>query len=143
MVMSMASPQEVFRQILKDHGYSVTEARMAVFKALVGQEPMSMHSLIGLAVEVDRASVYRAIDLFEKLGIVQRLNTGWKYKIELTDRFNDHHHHISCTECGKTVAMNEQELEQFIEALARQHGFALKSHQIEIQGVCTNCQIKE
>lgn len=136
----MASPQEVFREILKNSGYSVTEARMAVFKALVGQEPMSMHSLVALAETADRASVYRAVDLFEKLGIVQRLNTGWKYKIELTDRFNDHHHHISCTVCGKTVAMNEQQLEQFIETLAREHGFTLESHQIEIQGVCKECQ---
>ena len=139
----MASPQEVFRQIIKEHGFSVTEARLAVFKALLGQEPMSMHTLVERAYDIDRASVYRAVDLFEKLGIIQRLNTGWKYKIELTDRFNDHHHHISCTECGKTIAMNEQQLEHFIEALARQHGFTPVAHQIEIQGICQNCQARE
>lgn len=139
----MASPQEVFRQIIKEHSYSVTEARVAVFNALLGQEPMSMHTLVEKASDIDRASVYRAVDLFEKLGVVQRLNTGWKYKIELTDRFNDHHHHISCTECGKTIAMNEQQLEQFIESLARQHGFTPVAHQIEIQGVCHDCQARE
>jgi Fur family ferric uptake transcriptional regulator len=89
--------------------------------------------------DIDRASVYRTIGLFEGLGLVQRLNTGWKYKIELSDTFTEHHHHLTCTNCGKTVAMNEQELERFIEQLAREHGFKPSGHQIEIQGVCGGC----
>lgn len=99
-----------------------------------------MHELVKRAGAVDRASVYRAVGLFERLGIVQRLNTGWKYKIELTDRFSEHHHHLTCTQCGKTIAMNESELELLISRLAAHHHFAPTAHQIEIQGLCSNCQ---
>lgn len=87
---------EAFKSLLKQNGQSVTRARLTVFKALLGQEPMGMTSLAGRTEDIDRASVYRAVELFERLGIVQRLNTGWKYKLELSDKFNDHHHHLAC-----------------------------------------------
>lgn len=139
----MSTSQDIFARLLKEHGYSLTKARMAVFLALIGQEPLSMREVVLQARGVDRASVYRAIDLFEKLGIVQRLNTGWKYKIELSDRFAEHHHHLTCKQCGRTVALNEQQLEQFIENLAVEHGFRPTGHQIEIQGICADCQTKK
>jgi Fur family ferric uptake transcriptional regulator len=70
---------------------------------------------------------------------VQRLNTGWKYKIELSDSFAEHHHHLTCTRCGRTIAMNETELEDVIARLAANHRFRPTAHQIEIQGLCTSC----
>ena len=99
-----------------------------------------MHQLAEKVREADRASVYRAVDLFERLGIVQRLNTGWKYKLELTDMFADHHHHLTCVNCGRTIAMNETELETAIARLAARHNFRPTSHQIEVQGLCQSCQ---
>jgi Fur family ferric uptake transcriptional regulator len=73
---------------------------------------------------------------------VQRLNTGWKYKIELTDKFAEHHHHLTCTTCGQTTSLNEAELESFIEKIAHDYGFTPSSHQIEIQGLCKTCTLK-
>jgi len=89
---------------------------------------------------VDRASVYRAINLFERLGVVQRLHTGWKYKLELSDRFAEHHHHLTCTTCGRSIAMNEADLERVIRRVAAGHGFAPAAHQIEVQGTCAECR---
>jgi len=136
----MIPPKEVFSKLLKEHGQSVTAARLAVFDALVGHEPMSMNELVKSVGHIDRASVYRAIGLFEQLGIVQRLNIGWKYKIELTDRFAEHHHHLTCTNCGKTISMNEHDLELLISKLAADHNFTPTAHQIEIQGLCSDCR---
>lgn len=126
--------------MLKSAGYSVTRARLAVFGALAGHEPLSMHQLIERAGHIDRASVYRVVDLFERLGIVQRVNIGWKYKLELTDKFAEHHHHLSCTNCGRTISMNEDELEDLITKLAAGHHFTPHAHQIEIQGLCSHCR---
>lgn len=136
----MSSPVETFQTLLKRHKASVTTARMVVFEALVGQEPLSMHELVARVKSVDRASVYRAIQLFEELGIVQRLYNGWKYRIELTDKFSEHHHHVTCTQCGQTTAINEAQLEAFIEQIAHSYGFMPEAHQIEIQGLCQACQ---
>lgn len=136
----MASVRDIFRDILKSHDQSITKARLAVFDSLVGQEPLSMHELVQRAGQVDRASVYRAVDLFERLGVVQRLHTGWKYKVELTDKFNEHHHHLTCTSCGLTISLNGEALERFIDRAAKNHGFAPSGHQVEIQGLCRQCQ---
>jgi Fur family ferric uptake transcriptional regulator len=128
-----------FKSLLRSSKQSVTKARLTVFAALLGQEPMSMRQLVERAEGVDRASVYRAVELFERLGIVQRLNTGWKYKLELTDKFAEHHHHLTCVNCGRTIPMNEHELENLIAKLAASHSFTPQSHQIEIQGMCQRC----
>jgi Fur family transcriptional regulator, ferric uptake regulator len=135
----MFAELDAFKRLLKEQRQSVTKTRLAVFKALLDQEPLSMHQLVDRVADADRASVYRTIDLFERLGIVQRLNTGWKYKIELSDKFAAHHHHLTCTHCGATIPMNEQELEAVIDKLARAHGFQPMAHQIEIQGLCGVC----
>lgn len=136
----MVSPKETFIALLKANDQSVTSARMAVFEALLGHEPRSMHELVKKVSQIDRASVYRAVGLFERLGVVQRLNIGWKYKIELTDRFAEHHHHLTCTNCGKMISMNEQDMEALISKLAAEHDFRPTAHQIEIQGLCSDCQ---
>jgi Fur family ferric uptake transcriptional regulator len=138
----MQSAVERFKVLLKSHGQSLTSARMAVFSALLGQEPLAMHDLVARVPDIDRASVYRAVALFERLGIVQRLNTGWKYKLELSDKFADHHHHMTCTQCGTTIAINENELEELLGRLAATYGFMPTGHQLEIQGLCRVCLSK-
>lgn len=128
-------------RLLKSHGYSLTKPRIEVFKYLIGKEPLSISAVTkSLETTVDRASIYRTVTLFQQLGIVQRHNIGWKYKIELTDMFSDHHHHFTCTLCGKIVAINETELESFIDSLAKQYGFTATQHQIELQGICASCK---
>lgn len=104
-----------------------------------------MHDLgIQLNGTIDRASLYRTIGLFEKLGIVHRIYMGWKYKVELSDIFAHHHHHITCTQCGKIVALKEvEQLERMLAALAKRYNFEAQSHQLEIQGLCEQCLHKQ
>src|SRR5580692_9907794 len=97
---------ETFGQTLQQAGYSNTRSRRVVFEALQGQEPLSMHELVmACTKQVDRASIYRTIALFEKLGIVQRLQIGWKYKLELSNNFNFHHHHLTCSKCNCIIPL--------------------------------------
>lgn len=89
---------------------------------------------------IDRASVYRTVSLFETLGVIQRLQIGWKYRIELSDKFQDHHHHLHCTVCGKIIVIAEDTvLEKRISSLAAYHNFTARDHQIEIRGRCESC----
>lgn len=92
---------------------------------------------------IDRASLYRTISLFEKLGIVHRIYIGWKYKVELSDVFLHHHHHISCIACGKVVPIKEEaRIEQMFKELAAAYNFKAQGHQLEIQGYCERCTAK-
>lgn len=140
-ICNMDSIHSRLHQQLKLGGFSTSKPRLAVFDALLHQEPMTMTELVTkLDGTVDRASVYRTIELYEKLGVVQRLHIGWKYKLELSDSFHDHHHHITCTTCGKLVSIEgDTHIEKDITEIAERYGFTTLTHQLEIQGVCSNC----
>lgn len=132
---------DLLAQKLRDAQQSSTKARTVVFSALDGQEPMTMSELVKrVGNNIDRASVYRTIKLFEELGIVHKLQIGWKYKLELSDDFHDHHHHIACVKCGKIFPIHEDErLELLIHSLAKSQNFKLLTHQLELRGICATC----
>ena len=135
------SVKELLGRTLRQHGYSVTKARQSVFSLMWRQKPQSMRELLKRADgNFDRTSLYRTIHIFEKTGIVQRIYIGWKYKLELTDIFTHHHHHISCIKCGKLLALKEDdELERLIKKLALKNNMTEIRHQLEIQGYCLEC----
>lgn len=133
--------QAQLRQILTHNKFSLSAPRRLVFKTLLAHQPVSMAELTGrLAGQADRASVYRCVKLYEELGIVHRINIGWKYKLELSDLFNDHHHHAHCQQCGMITNLPiSQELEILISSLARRAGFQENTHQLELYGLCAKC----
>ena len=132
---------ELLQQTLKANGQSLTAPRQIVFAALEGQEPLSMHELVNLCPAVDRASVYRCVALYERLGIVQRLQSGWKYKLELSDDYHAHHHHATCLLCSRSIVVpGDAAIEDGLHELAKKLHFQLERHQIELQGYCADCQ---
>jgi Fe2+ or Zn2+ uptake regulation protein len=134
--------KELLQKVLKDNGYSTTAPRLLVCESLCNEEPLSTNELAQkLHGQIDRASMYRTISLFEKLGLINRVYIGWKYKIELSDVFSHHHHHISCLNCGKIKAIHEEdEIEKLIHSLADTYGITADRHQLEIQGLCQDCR---
>ncbi len=130
------------KALLKKNGASLTKPRKAIFDLLLNQEPQTMQVLAQRAKgQIDRSTVYRIVELFEQLGIVHRLNVGWKYKIELSDVFLGHHHHFYCTSCHKTFNLEPNSmLETMIDSLVSKDGFAPRGHQLEIYGLCETCR---
>jgi len=128
--------------LLKQHGASLTKPRKVVFAALFEQEPLTIGQLISrVGCKVDRATIYRTVELFEKLGIVHRLNIGFKYKLELSDIFRGHHHHFYCTKCGTTFELaNNPMLETMIDSTLAKDGFSPRGHQLEVYGLCKECR---
>jgi Fur family ferric uptake transcriptional regulator len=133
-----------FRQIIANNGYRLTDAREATFRLLVSSEPQSVRELLKKAYgSIDRVSVYRSLSLFEKLGIVHRIYVGWKYKLELSDEFVEHHHHLSCLDCGKVIDIqDEKHIDEFIDSVAAKVGFKPRRHQFEVDGYCKECALK-
>jgi len=139
----MANTSQELQQTLQTNGLSLTKPRLVVFAALQAHDPQTMHELVAHCAAIDRATVYRTIELFERLHIVQRLQLGWKYKLELTGQFMHHHHHLSCEQCGQVTALPEDPaMEQRLLALAKSQGFVAHDHQVEIRGLCAQCHSK-
>ena len=95
----------VIEQALKHHRVSLTKPRKLIYEVLSRNEPLTMQELQANVPDLDKTTVYRTVALYEQLGIVQRLQIGWKYKVELSNEYQDHHHHVTCVQCGQTVAV--------------------------------------
>ncbi len=132
------------RRELKGSGHNMTTSRVLVCQKLADTGPVTMRELVeSLGKEVDRATVYRIISLFEELGIVRRIPIGWKHKLELSDKFIHHHHHAHCLTCRNIITLPEDsQLELAVERTASSHHFKVTDHHIELHGYCSECQKK-
>lgn len=129
-----------FKKVLKSNGHFVTKPRLRLFGHLQNHKVATISQLISLLGRHDQATVYRNIKIFEKLGIISRLQLGWHSKIELSDKFQHHHHHMTCLKCGNVTILPENTaIEQEIKDLVRKEGFKPTHHQLEIRGLCTAC----
>lgn len=131
-----------FKALLISHGYFVTRPRLLLFTTLQQHNTLTIHELIGLLDRHDQATVYRNIKLFERLGIINRLQLGWHSKLELSDVFQHHHHHLTCTACGRVIVLDEHPvIEREIAMTCQRRSFKPLDHQLEIRGLCHTCQI--
>jgi Fur family transcriptional regulator, ferric uptake regulator len=90
--------------------------------------------------EVGRATVYRALEQLETLGLIQRVDVkGDAAGFERVDPSGHHHHHIVCQQCGRVVAFEDDRLEQAILALAKRPDFNVSSHDVTLRGECASC----
>lgn len=51
----------------------------------------------------------------------------------------EHHHHLLCRNCGKTVEVQQETFEAWCRATAEAHGFHDIAHTVEIVGTCNDC----
>lgn len=136
-----ATVEQELTSILNSRKLRVTKVRQAVFRALSdANKPLSIHDITTLCPQIDRVSVYRALDLFHGLHIADIVNVGWKKHYELAGPFKPHHHHLHCKNCGKTVEINSSKLEDFIDELSREYSFHGTSHKFEMTGLCALCR---
>lgn len=132
------------RDVLTKAGYSVTKPRQAVFAVLEQADtPLKTGEIVKQARAIDRASVYRTLELFATLGITATTIRGWTPFTELADPFKPHHHHLICEQCGRVEEIESETLEDMLALIASRHHFALKSHTVELTGLCRQCALSQ
>jgi Fur family ferric uptake transcriptional regulator len=131
-----------FHAILRQHGHSVTTSRTLLFEYLVAHEAVPIRQFVEDNRKIaDQASMYRSIRLFRELGVIEERFAGNQKLIELSDIYDRHHHHLTCTNCGVVIPVAEDQLlEQRIAAIVAGAHFKQSSHQLEINGLCAACQ---
>lgn len=147
--------------VLTAAGYSNTRSRRAVLAALceaggqaAGAELLAIgrvhHPGLGLV------TVYRTLEILLSLGLVRRLHREegcHVYAISQTDRSvaepgardpalaaEEHRHHIICQVCGKAVEFAGCDLDVVVAAAEAQTGYRVRSHWLEMFGMCPRCQ---
>jgi len=131
-----------FHELLRHNGRSITRSRTLLFEYLQQSGPVTMHRFGEDNSEIaDRASLYRTLALFRQLGVIEdRIVTGRRL-IELSDTYDSHHHHFTCTRCGACVALVMPDIEAALAELCAQQGLHSQSHTIEISGLCASCTV--
>jgi Fur family ferric uptake transcriptional regulator len=131
---------------LADAGHRSSTPRAEIIEAL-GDLGCSV-SAREISAELERrgsstgaASVYRTLELLERMKLVQRVEVG-----EATARFEpalpggDHHHHLVCDSCGEVSAFEDRDLETAIGRLSSRLDFAIESHDVTLRGECSSCR---
>jgi Fur family ferric uptake transcriptional regulator len=136
--------EQLFKDRLHAAGERVTSPRLVVFRMLVRHAPLSMPQIIqnALADSIDKVTVYRTVDLLRKLDLVQEVGLGRNRLFELGETLHSHHHHLTCTECGKVIDFDDETIEADLQSIGKQLGFSIKSHQLEASGICASCGLK-
>jgi len=83
------------------------------------------------------STVYRTMRLLREAGLVQERHFGDSEA--LYENVSAHHDHCICTECGKIIEFENEQIEALQEAVARKFGFELRSHKMELYGTCSSC----
>jgi Fur family transcriptional regulator, ferric uptake regulator len=126
---------------LSEAGFRSGGGRRQVVE-LLGDEDCALTALEidGRLPEVGRATVYRALEQLETLGLIQRVDLkGDAAGYERVDPSGHHHHHIVCEQCGRVVAFEDEGLERAILALTERPDFNVSSHDVTLRGECASC----
>lgn len=89
---------------------------------------------------VGRASVYRALEQLEQLGLVQRIEVSRGVAgFERIDPTGHHHHHAICRDCGRMVPFEDPTLERALDKVAGTMSFDVTEHDVVLRGRCDRC----
>ncbi len=120
-------------------GLRMTDQRRVIARVLgESQDHPDVDELYRRASAIDQrisiATVYRTVRLFEEAGILSRLDFG-DGRSRYEEVPTEHHDHLIDTKSGKVIEFHNDELEALQVRIARELGFRLVDHRLELYGV--------
>ncbi|WP_130416733.1 Fur family transcriptional regulator [Xylanimonas ulmi] len=89
---------------------------------------------------VGLATVYRTLQALVEGGDVDVLRTDDGESLYRWCARREHHHHLVCRVCGKTVEIDGPTVESWAAKVGAEHGFAEIEHTVELWGTCQDCR---
>lgn len=122
----------------------VTAVRKAVVEELSSRRHSDAEELCQrlAARGVSRASVYRTLSLFERIGIVSRALYGERHSHFELALLHQPHDHLVCIRCGRVVEFECHEVDRLQAEILKEHGFEPVGRVFEIRGLCQQCRMK-
>lgn len=142
----ISTDRRVLAEELASKGVRMTAQRRAVIEAIqTAPGHLDAESLLSLAkrstANIDRATVYRTIELLKKHGLIDELDLmhleGEKHFYEA--RTKTDHLHLACFRCGRIEEFASPLFEQLKEQISRETGFSVRVARLEVGGSCPNC----
>lgn len=144
-----------WKHCLHDAGFRLTQPREIIINILRNTaKHLSAEDIYIKALKINPSvgltTVYRTLDLFNQIGVVQKFDFGDKrsrYELIKNPQKQEHHHHLVCIRCKTIIDYNnfmKEELElmnKTEKALSKIHHFLILHHAINFYGLCKKCQI--
>lgn len=144
--MKVIKPElQVFIDYLQSNKLKLTPHRELILETFLENEGHRSvediyHTVKAIDPRIGYTTVYRMMKLM--------MNCGLAREIELADGitryehlFNhEHHDHLICMECGKSIEFYNPEIEALQDAASAQLGFKVMDHKLQIYGVCGDCR---
>lgn len=118
-------------------GLKMTGPRKTILKVLgESADHPSVEAVYERAKALDStisiATVYRTLNMLDELDLVTRHEFNESFSRYETNM--EHHHHLIDMESGQVIEFQNQELEALKEKIARDMGFELIDHRLELYG---------
>lgn len=140
-----------FKEKLKEKGCKLTLQRRSVLDVLIKHcnEHLSTEEIYDMVKEnypeIGLATVYRTVQLFEEMGIVDRLNFDdgcSRFELASEDTVH-HHHHLICESCNKVYEVENDLLDEIEKEIEKKYKFKIHDHNVMFYGICRDCEQKE
>jgi Fur family ferric uptake transcriptional regulator len=122
-----------------ERGMRMTEQRRVIARILEDSDDHpDVEELYRRSSKVDAkisiSTVYRTVKLFEDAGIIERHDfRDGRSRYETVPE--EHHDHLIDLKTGTVVEFHSPEIEALQERIAREHGFRLVGHRLELYGI--------
>lgn len=134
--------EEIYGRLRQRH-FKMTPQRQMVLDVLRQEHlPLTMKEIHGRTQSSDLATVYRTVNMLERVGLVRRSVFGdGSARFELACACGGlHHQHLVCTRCGEVMDVEVSIPEEILASLASETGYAGLESRLEFFGICKKCQ---
>jgi Fur family ferric uptake transcriptional regulator len=126
-------------QLCLEKGLKMTDQRRVISRVLsAATDHPDVEQVYRRAADIDAkisiATVYRTVRLLEDAGVIERLDFG-DGRARFEETREEHHHHLINVQTGEVIEFNSDELEAVKQRIARELGFELLGHRLELYGV--------
>ena len=124
-----------------EQGLRMTGQRRVIARVLSSaKDHPDVEEVYQRANEIDRrislSTVYRTLKLFAEKGILERHDFGHRRgRYEAASR--EHHDHLIDVDSGRVIEFRSEAIEALQDKIARELGFKLVGHRLELYGVRT------
>ncbi len=91
--------------------------------------------------EISPSTVYRVLDEFEELAIVEHAHLG--HGATVYHLAGVPHGHLVCTGCGLSFEVPAELFDPLARDLLERYGFTLDRHHVAVAGLCERCRARD
>lgn len=129
---------------LKDCSLKQTKVRKKILQILEqARFPLTAEEIykLDLVKDVNLSTIYRNLNTFYEHNIIEKeiRNDGRAVFSLIKD---DHVHVLICSKCHKKIYLRRCPFETIKNEILLETGFLVQNHNIELHGICKNCQNK-